>query len=224
MTGILKIKTYDRPEFNKKEILRYSGCKNDNDEINALIDVCIAECVDSFTYKVCFREFDISFFGNSIDLTFAKITSADLRKNLDGCSKIILFAATIGLEIDRLIMRYSRSYPAKALIFQAIGAERIETLCDIFNNDMNREFTEHGQYLRPRFSPGYGDLPLGIQQDIFNVLDCRRKIGITLNKNLLMTPTKSVTAIIGVSDNCLRTDKNKCNKCNKTDCVFREEQ
>ena len=52
--------------------------------------------------------------------------------------------------------------------------------------------------IRPRFSPGYGDLPIEIQKDIFRALDCPRRIGLTLNENLLMSPTKSVSAIIGI--------------------------
>ena len=82
-------------------------------------------------------------------------------------------------------------------MFQALGAERIESLCDTFCNDMNNEL---GVRLKPRFSAGYGDLPLEVQKDIFRVLDCPRKIGLTLNDSLLMSPTKSVTAIVGIED------------------------
>ena len=94
-------------------------------------------------------------------------------------------------------MKYSKISPSKALMFQALGAERIESLCDTFCNDMNNEL---GVRLKPRFSAGYGDLPLEVQKDIFRVLDCPRKIGLTLNDSLLMSPTKSVTAIVGIED------------------------
>lgn len=223
MMDNINVKTYTNLEFNKKEILRYSGCKTGNDEINALIESCLEECGEKFIYKVCFREFNISFHEDILDLSFAKVRSKGLSTNLDGCFKIILFAATIGIDIDRLIMRYSRSNPAKALIFQAIGAERIETLCDAFNEDMRQDLLNRGLYLRPRFSPGYGDLPLSLQKDIFRVLDCQRKIGLTLNESLLMSPTKSVTAIIGVSEQCSHIGENKCKKCKKTNCAFRGE-
>lgn len=223
MMDNINVKTYTNLEFNKKEILRYSGCKTGNDEINALIESCLEECGEKFIYKVCFREFNISFHEDILDLSFAKVRSKGLSTNLDGCFKIILFAATIGIDTDRLIMRYSRSNPAKALIFQAIGAERIEALCDAFNEDMRQNLLKQGLYLRPRFSPGYGDLPLSLQKDIFRVLDCHRKIGLTLNESLLMSPTKSVTAIIGVSEECSHIGKNKCKNCKKTNCAFRGE-
>jgi cobalamin-dependent methionine synthase I len=54
--------------------------------------------------------------------------------------------------------------------------------------------------LRPRFSPGYGDLPLELQTNLFKVLDCQHFIGLTLNDSMLMSPSKSVTAIVGLRE------------------------
>ena len=79
------------------------------------------------------------------------------------------------------------------MLFQAIGAERIEALADAFNNDIKEKYVTV-----PRFSAGYGDFSVYKQTDMFNVLDCGRKIGLTLNDSMMMSPTKSVTAIIGI--------------------------
>jgi 5-methyltetrahydrofolate--homocysteine methyltransferase len=53
-------------------------------------------------------------------------------------------------------------------------------------------------------------------------LDCNRKIGLTLNDSLLMSPSKSVTALIGVAKTACRHASEKCVLCYKTDCVFRK--
>ena len=82
-------------------------------------------------------------------------------------------------------------------MMQAIGAERIEALCDAFCDDMEKEM---GVSLRPRFSPGYGDLPLSVQKDIISLLEAPKRIGLSLNDSLLMSPTKSVTAFAGISN------------------------
>ena len=140
-----------------------------------------------------------------------------LSKNLKDCSSVIVFAATIGVEIDRLIAKYGRISPSKALVIQAIGAERIEALCDEFCSDIANE---KKMRLTPRFSPGYGDLPLNIQKNIFDVLDCSKRIGLTLNDSLIMSPSKSVTAFVGVSHGEV-IEKNKCSLCDKTDCAYR---
>lgn len=107
------------------------------------------------------------------------------------------------------------------MIFQAIGAERIEALCDIFCADISKE---KGVLLKPRFSPGYGDLSIEVQQDVFSVLNCGKKIGLYLNESMLMSPSKSVTAFAGIKkdNSCIKkAEKTNCAGCGKTDCVFR---
>ena len=86
------------------------------------------------------------------------------------------------------------------MCLQALGSERVEALCDEFEKDIKKELGGEGVFFRPRFSPGYGDLPLEFQKDIFRLLECPRRIGISLGESLLMTPSKSVTAIIGFGD------------------------
>ncbi len=173
-------KIYDAPPVDRREILRYAGVRGDAPEIEALLDECLKESEDKLTYKICYGELPVSFF-DSVD-------SKDLKRHLEGCDRVILFAATVGIGVDRLIARYGSLSPTKSLLFQAIGAERIEALCDEFNSE----------FCGSRFSPGYGDLPLGFQKEIFRVLDCPKRIGLTLNESMLMSPSKSVTAIIGV--------------------------
>lgn len=192
------IRSFDEPEYDKGEILRYAGIKENNIEMEALIDASVSEIREKLIYKVCFGEFPIAFLDNYIDLGFTKTDSEKLKINLHGCTKIVVFAATLGIELDRMIARYSRISPSKALILQAIGAERIEALCNSFCSDLANEKAIVGERLRPRFSPGYGDLSLDIQKDIFRTLDCPRRIGLTLCDTMMMSPSKSVTAIVGV--------------------------
>lgn len=192
------IKEFASPELSRREILRYMGCRGSNAETEDLIDRGLELSLNKLTYKVCFCEFPIKFSENEIDLGFAVTNSKDLLKNLDGCENIVVFAATVGLELDRLILRHSRTSPSLAVCLQAIGAERIEALCDAFCNELKEKYESDGKKLRPRFSAGYGDLPIELQRYIFRALDCEKRIGLTLNDSMLMSPTKSVTAIVGI--------------------------
>ena len=227
MMQAVYVRSYPAPPFQKREILRYAQChvpagaKGITEEEQNLLEECLAEAAGKLNYQVCWCRLPIIFEADTLDLTFTKTNSKGLRKNLEGCESIILFAATIGLGMDRLIAKYSRLSPAKALFFQAIGAERIESLCDLFCEEWKVRMQAEGKFLRPRFSPGYGDLPLTMQTDIFRVLDCPRKIGLTLNQSLLMTPSKSVTAIMGIGQKEMIYKQEKCSACQKTDCVFR---
>ena len=193
------VKTYSPNPFDKKEILRYAGVKGQLPEIDGILDECIKEAENRLSYRVCYNEFDISVSEECLDFGFLKTNSKDLRKNLKNSKSVIVFAATIGIELDRLIVKYSSVSPVKALLFQAIGAERIEMLCDKFNREVKEEKEKLGKTTAPRFSAGYGDFPLECQRDIFLALNPPSKIGVTLNKSLLMSPSKSVTAIIGIS-------------------------
>ena len=212
------VKTYDAPQINKKEILRYMGAKELSKEIDGILSECLEEINNQISYKVCYSFFEISLKENYVDLGFFKVFSKDLSKNLRNCKKGIIFAATIGVGIDRLIIKYSKTSPLKALMFQAIGAERIESLCNVFNNEINKN-----NYTVPRFSAGYGDLPIEFQKEIFKVLTPEKKIGLTLNESLVMSPSKSVTAVIGISD--LPCEKKEgCSMCANKNCLFRREK
>lgn len=212
---------FDLPPVNRKEILRYAGAKAETPEVASLLEDTLAEVMPVLAGKVCWQEFPLIRESNTLDLGFAKTESASLQRNLRGCDRIILFAATVGLGLDRLIARYGRTSPARALMLQAIGAERIEGLCDIFCDHIRREKEASGLYPVPRFSPGYGDFPLSLQTHIFQVLDCPRKIGLTLNESLLMSPSKSVTAIIGFGPCPALEHPTGCKSCSKADCVYR---
>ena len=121
-----------------------------------------------------------------------------LSRHLQNCPKVILFTATVGLTIDRMIQRHFVTEPAIAVWLNAIGSERVEALCRLFCTELKADYAAEGLVPIERFSPGYGDLPLAFQKDIFTLLDCPRKIGVTLNQSLLMSPEKSVSALVGL--------------------------
>lgn len=193
MSSVIFTKTYEAPPVSERDILRYAGAKVADDELYNLLHLCLDEVEGKLVYRVCYREVTVRTEGTVCDLEVFRISSRDLASHLDGCEHAILFAATVGIELDRLITKYGRLSPARALMLQVIGAERIEALCDAFCTDLAKEYRTTA-----RFSPGYGDLPLSYQKELFAVLDCERKIGLTLTDSLLMLPTKSVTAIVGL--------------------------
>lgn len=194
---ILHTKTYEAPPIRRREILRYAGCDVPDASVMELMESCLTEAAGALTYKVCWRELDVSVRGDQCEFDVFSLSSRQLAHNLDGCRRVILFAATVGVGIDRLITKYSHIAPSRALMMQSIGAERIEALCDTFCDDRKKE---RDISLRPRFSPGYGDLPLESQKDIIALLDTPRQIGLSLNDSLLMSPTKSVTAFAGITN------------------------
>ena len=133
------------------------------------------------------------------ELRFADVTltSRDLGANLAGCSKVALMATTIGPQVDALIRRYSSTDSVYASILQATGAMFIEKVVDLVNAEIKTIAGTQGLKTKPRYSPGYGDVPLEVQKDFFRLLPCTR-IGLTLMDTLIMAPEKSVTAFVGI--------------------------
>ncbi len=195
----VRIAAYPEREVDLRETLRYAGMRGDDPLVSSLAAECIAQARGKCAGKVVWTVCGVSAADGTVDLGFSSVRSRDLCKNLDGCDKCVIFAATVGYGIDRLGAAYRTLSPAKSLLFHALGAERIESVCDAFDEDIKKEWALEGYKARPRFSPGYGDLKLSFQTEVFRLLEPQKNIGVTIGEDLLMTPTKSVTALIGLS-------------------------
>lgn len=187
------VESYVLPSVDRREVFRYSGVRSssgETSELNSLLDTAISLSADILRPRVCFCELLLS------ECDFCG--SADLARHLDGCQSVIIFASTLGVELDRLILRYGVTSPSVALMLEALGNERIEALCDAFCDSLSERKSTAGSVVTSRFSAGYGDLPLEYQKNVFELLDPPSRIGLTLNSSYLMSPSKSVTAIVGV--------------------------
>ena len=131
------------------------------------------------------------------DDVFGGADSASLAKHLAGCHAVYLVCGTIGAAFDALQRKTAALSPSDAFILQAIGAAAIEAWMDETEGEIRREL-EDGEALVPRYSPGYGDYPLAEQRRLLSLLDASRRIGVSLTDSLLMVPSKSVSAVIGV--------------------------
>lgn len=211
-------------DISQKEVFRYLGYQNnaaDETIQNIAID-CTTEllnhCRMNYTYKIFCCSVES---GKVIIDSRIVIESKNLSKNLAECNELILFAATLGIQADILIQKYTRFDMSKAVIMQAAAAAVIEQYCDQCQYDIEYELQKRNLFLRPRFSPGYGDFDLKHQKDIIALLDCNRKIGLTLTDSLLLAPCKSVTAVMGISNQNRHCNKKGCEVCTKTNCTFR---
>lgn len=148
--------------------------------------------------------------------------SRALSRNLRDCSQVVMMAATIGPGVDFLIRRAEMMSMVDAAIYQAAGAAMVESWCDIVNERIREEARAEGLYARPRFSPGYGDVPLALQTDFARVLNLAATCGISLSDSLLMSPSKSVTAFIGLGPTEERCPLAGCEVCGKSaTCAYR---
>ena len=112
-----------------------------------------------------------------------------------GDKDVVFLCGTIGAEFDAWQRRLSVLSAADALLSQEIGLAAVEKVMDELEKRLRLEVEVEGKRLKPRCSPGYGDLPLALSRTILAELDAPRKIGVSITDSDLLVPSKSVTAI-----------------------------
>lgn len=194
-------KSYAFPEPSAKEIYRYMGVHSEPDEaIKDLVKEAVEKLRGVVSCKVCYTKLPIERPDeNTIIIGKIRTESVFLKKNLKDCSHAYLFFATIGNAPDRLIASMKHT-PSKALALDASASAVVEELCDTLNNELKEEEAVNGNYLRPRYSAGFGDFTLEYQKYFVEMLDAQKNVGVTLRNEAMLYPTKSVSALIGVSD------------------------
>ncbi len=180
--------------LNEEETAR--RLKADKGFKSEIIDQCQKELKNAVNCKFSAVLTEVLYYENGfLDCGFGKFQSHHLFKNLDSCKKAFVFAVTLGLEVDRLLNKYALLSPSKHFILDALASSMAESATDKAEEIIKGETICHR-----RLSPGYGDLPLEIQPEILKLLNAEKLLGITINKALLMSPGKSVTAIMGIKN------------------------
>lgn len=208
---------------DKKEIMRYMEQKGEaSPDIIRLIETNIKNTLSKASPKGAFVIQNLKFDKGKIKIGESIFESENLSKNLLGCDKAIVFTLTLGADADRAIQSGKASSPLESLIISAIFTDVIEKYADIFTGELQREFLKSNEYLKPRFSPGYGDFKLENQPMFIKATDSMRRCGVSLTDSLMLTPSKSITGVIGISKSKKCNKNEKCENCEKTDCSFRK--
>ena len=188
------------PDFD--ELYRYAGFSRTRLTDSQMIELArsaVDEVSKAMNCRCVYTKFPLTFLPeNRICFAGKEIQSQHLMLNLHECHSVYLFAATLGPAVDKLIQRETKINPAKAVMLQAAGAMFIERYCDLFIEFLTEEEGRENNRLRPRYSPGFGDVPLEVQKIFFELLQCQKNLALTLNDTLIMSPEKSVTAFTGV--------------------------
>lgn len=212
-------------EVNEKEVLRYLGYGQTQAEERILEEIrdCGAQLLQAATPRAVWKHIPLSFPESGVSLGSLHVPGSDLRAHVTGCGEAVLFAATLGAGVDTLLERTARVDMSRAVILQAAAAALTESFCDEKEREISREAAERRLFLRPRYSPGYGDFPITLQRDILRILDCPKRIGLSVTDGCMLVPTKSVTAVIGLTRDRENCHIGKCMDCKSKNCPFRRE-
>ena len=204
-------------DFIRREALRYLRARPDDKEAQILVDTVYLKLRNEVQARHVLNKTKIQVDAEGVTLACgARFTSRDLAAHLKGCEEALLLGATLGSRVDAAIRRLSLGSVAEGAAAQAVAAALIESYCD----EVQARFDTGGLAQRPRFSPGYGDWDLAEQRLLFPVLNCAKLIGLTLTDGCMMAPSKSVTAVIGLSTD-VQCVWNKCMTCGNVNCPYR---
>ena len=188
-------------EPNIDDILRYLSIRGETpDDLRQQIERSAAKLAETIQPKYVYRGFPLEHTDDGIVLQGSGVTLTGglAARMLQSCDTALLLCCTLGLEFEQRLRAMERRDMGEAVIFDACGSAWVESGCDAAEAEIAARF--EGRYLTDRFSPGYGDLPLSLQPAVLAALDAEKRLGIHLSDSFLMTPSKSVTAVIGVSD------------------------
>lgn len=151
------------------------------------------------------------------------INGKSIVKHLDGCTKVICMATTVGFDIEREVTKkFERGDYLESVLLDAAATAAVEQAADAMEKHFAATFTKDGFKMRWRFSPGYGDWNLTAQSELFKIAGAEQ-IGMRLTSALMLEPRKSVTAIIGLckEQGIRNKGQGNCKACDRIDCPAR---
>ena len=198
-------------ELNMQEALRYLGAQSPDAALltglTALAEELQSRITPRFTWALT-------------DTAELALPGQLAQRMLADCPRSAVLVCTLGAEFDLWMRQLSARDMSRAVMLDALGSVYVEAGCDAAEDAIRARFP--GKHLTDRFSPGYGDLPLALQPTLLDMAEARR-IGVSCTPSLLMTPQKSVSALIGLADRPQMARIRGCAHCsmNKT-CTLRK--
>jgi len=196
------------------EVLRYMGCPPEKADkaLREQVEDCARELLGVIRPRWSWRALALIFEEGGVRLEGGLfLPGQDLKAHLAGCGRAAVFCATLGAGVDALIRRTQRLDMARALGLDCCASAAVEELCDQIETELQGKFP--GCSFSFRYSPGYGDLPLDIQGPLLELLDAPRRVGLCASASHILTPRKSVTAILGAAEGEIERKKRSCLGC-----------
>ncbi len=136
-----------------------------------------------------------------------------LRHRFAKSDAVYIVVCTLGSDVMRQIQRRFLTDPAEAVVLDACASAVTDAFAGYLQSRLPEPTTR-------RFSPGYGDVPLALQRELFHRMDVSKGIGVYITEGDLMIPEKSVLFLAG---NHPEPDQDEtCADCSM-DCSFRRE-
>ena len=129
------------------EAVRYLGYGK-----HAVDDQTLALIRDSFEdlervakRRIVYRIFELKVSDEEhLNIEGLEITSRNLAKNMKGCTQVVMLGATLGVEVDMLMKRYSLTEMSRTVVLQACAAAMLEEYLNNWQKSLKEEMTSQG--------------------------------------------------------------------------------
>jgi hypothetical protein len=154
---------------------------------------------------------------NGLRLETGKIISKPFQKT----DFVAVFACTAGSEVQAACSDFTaRGESVMAYIMDTVGTVVVEKAMDRIASELSQEAAGMGWLTTNRYSPGYCGWHVGEQQKLWSLLP-ENFCGISLNASSLMTPVKSISGLMGLGKNAVKTPY-ACSGCTMEHCSYRK--
>jgi hypothetical protein len=144
-----------------------------------------------------------------------------IYSTLKNSDTIAFLISSIGDEIENWSKHFMYNEEMlKGYLIDKIASELVEQLADKTQLLLEDELKELELKATNRYSPGYCGWSVADQQNLFSLLPSKF-CGVTVNDTSMMTPIKSVSAVIGIGKN-IEKKNYECSICEIEFCYKRE--
>jgi len=213
--------------IDRDEVLRFQGYKQGVDvptgEVLALFDEAVALGERLMAPRVVYRCVPIA--GQPAHL----IEAGGERLHIPEIGRLWGRLAAVGAGIctigDAIETRASALFEARefplAVMLDSVGSAAVESLAEYANDLLCQAALPEGLQVTNRISPGYAGWDTADQAALFRLCP-GGPIGVTLNDACFMTPTKSISFLVGLGPDA-RVDHyfTQCRRCWMRDCAYR---
>ena len=211
-------------ELNVSEALRYLGVRGAPDPaLLSQLSTAADRLARAAPPRWVWRAYPLAFGpeGPALEGAGLALPGEMAARMLGGCAQAAVLNCTLGAAFEALLRAEQARGMARAALLDACGSAWVEAGCDEAQAEISARFP--GLHPTDRFSPGYGDLPLSLQRDICGALDAPRRLGVQVTDSLLLNPSKTVTAVIGLSDRPQPARIRGCAYCDlRENCQYRK--
>ena len=193
--------------------LRYLGWRGALDEpMRQLLDSCAQE-VRKLRPSFAHARFSLSHDPLRLSEAGIVLPSAQLDRSFRMCDACEVVGITLGAEAERLVRYYALIDMARMSVLDAMLSAWVEECCDESERQIITETRT------ARLCPGYGDIPLALNEPLGAALSLPR-IGLYVKAGGALSPQKSMIGLIGIGD--VGQPKN-CGSCIRSnDCEYRK--